>query len=77
MLVLKLYPSIYFNLDLDIVDKDYVYDAGDEDADRKPQPSVGTIEINSMSTPELNGASKEIKSRGYELVHWREIKPSN
>ena len=61
--------SIHFNLDLDIVDKTYDY--------IKDQDMPAQVDVSMMSTPELEGSTKEEEVRGYELVHWREVKPSN
>ncbi|MBN2898538.1 MAG: hypothetical protein JXO44_07170 [Clostridia bacterium] len=57
--------SIHFNLDLDIVNKDFDY-ADD-------QPSVAKVDVSMSSTPELDGSSKSKEIRGYELVYWREL----
>lgn len=57
--------SIHFNLDLDIVDKNFGY--------IKDQPMPAQVDISMMSTPELEGSSKEEAIKGYELVYWREI----
>jgi hypothetical protein len=72
--------SIFYNLSLSIVDKDYDYYEGKYDGDSvliPPHTSVGTVDITMSSTPELDGMIKEKELKGYELVYWREIKPSN
>jgi len=57
--------SIFFNLALDVV--------GNAHSFSEKQPSVGTVDINMMSIPQFDGATKEKEIRGYELVYWREI----
>lgn len=73
--------SIFYNLSLSIVDKDYAYYEGKYDDEgnviNPPHTSVGTMDITMSSTPELDGMIKEKELKGYELVYWREIKPSN